>query len=403
MWRIRKIIRKKFISPIREFIKDSRAVGITLLVCTAFSLIMSNSRWQVKYLSFWDWSLHLPAPLHGPHTLIHWINDLLMAVFFFLVGMEIKRELIIGELSSTRKAIMPAAAAIGGMIVPAALFALANKGSVYAHGWGIPMATDIAFSLGVASLLGNRVPVSLKIFLMALAIIDDLGAILVIALFYGGQVSWWYLLTGLWLWLVGLYLNKRVSTHWILQLILGLLIWYCIFNSGIHATIAGVLAAFMIPVKQLEDYEHSFHDPVNFICLPLFALANTAIVLPANLMDLFSHSLTWGILLGLLIGKPLGITLFTWLIQKWGLGEIPKGTHFGQIVGLGILGGIGFTMSIFITMLAFNDPHAQDIAKMAVLLASILAMILGGLVLRWSHLLTKHRPKPEESLSEDLA
>lgn len=403
MWRIRKIIRRKLVSPIREFIKDSRAVGITLLVCTGLSLFLSNSRWQAEYLSFWDWSLHLPAPLHGPHSLIHWISDLLMALFFFLVGMEIKRELIIGELSSARKAIMPAAAAIGGMVVPAALFALANKGTVYAHGWGIPMATDIAFSLGVASLLDNRVPVSLKIFLMALAIIDDLGAILVIALFYGEQVSWWYLLTGLWIWLVGLYINKKLSTSWVIQLILALLIWYCIFNSGIHATIAGVLAAFMIPVKQLEEYEHAFHDPVNFICLPLFALANTAIVLPANLMDIFSHSLTWGILLGLLIGKPLGIALMTWLIQKTGLGEIPKGTHFGQIIGVGILGGIGFTMSIFITMLAFNDPDAQDTAKMAVLLASILAMIIGGLVLKWSHLLTEHLPEIEENESEDLA
>jgi NhaA family Na+:H+ antiporter len=380
----------------RSFFESEKAGGLILLLCTAFSLVISNTSFSESYLEIW----HLPV---ANHSFEHWINDGLMAIFFLMIGLELEREVYIGELSKIKDAILPISGALGGMLFPALIFFLFNAGTKTQSGIGIPMATDIAFSLGVASLLGNRVPVSLKIFLMALAIIDDLGAILVIALFYGEQVSWWYLLTGLWIWLVGLYINKKLSTSWVIQLILALLIWYCIFNSGIHATIAGVLAAFMIPVKQLEEYEHAFHDPVNFICLPLFALANTAIVLPANLMDIFSHSLTWGILLGLLIGKPLGIALMTWLIQKTGLGEIPKGTHFGQIIGVGILGGIGFTMSIFITMLAFNDPDAQDTAKMAVLLASVLAMIVGGLVLKWSHLLTEHLPEIEENESEDLA
>lgn len=393
MLRIRRIIRRKILSPIREFIQDSRAVGITLLICTALSLFLANSRWSEFYVSIWEFPLHLPKPLEGPHTLLHWINDLLMALFFFLVGMEIKRELLIGELSDPKKAIMPAAAAIGGMIIPAALFALINKGTPYAHGWGIPMATDIAFSLGVASLLGDRVPVSLKIFLMALAIIDDLGAILVIALFYGEQVSWWYLLAGLWLWQVGMYCTSRKwSSPW-LHLVFGMLIWYLIFNSGIHATIAGVLTALMIPVRTLEKYEHALHDSVNFICLPLFALANTAIILPHSADGTLRSSLTWGIMAGLLIGKPAGIALFTWLARRAGLASLPQGTIQRQMIGIGLLGGIGFTMSIFISMLAFKEPAAQDQAKIAVLIASILAMVLGALILRFqSKRLAKRLP-----------
>jgi len=378
MRRVRKIIHKSFISPIKEFINDSRAVGITLLCCTVVSLIVANSSVSKQYIACWNFSFHFPEPLHLPHTLLHWINDFLMAFFFFLVGMEIKRELLVGELSSVKKAIMPAAAALGGMLFPAIIYIIINKNSDYVNGWGIPMATDIAFSLGVASLLGKRVPVSLKIFLMALAIIDDLGAILVIALFYGEQISFTYLLfaagictfLGILLWL------KKMNV--VIIVLAGLLMWYCIFNSGIHATIAGVLLAMFIPVNKLKQYEHGFHKPVNFIFLPLFALANTAIIIQNDFAAAINSTLSWGVMLGLLVGKPVGITVVSWIIYKLGLGSKPYGVSWLQIFSIGILGAIGFTMSIFITMLALKQPDAQDISKIAVLIASVFAMVIGA-------------------------
>jgi Na+:H+ antiporter, NhaA family len=372
---LRRIIRNRLISPIQDFIKDSRAVGITLLACTIISLLLANSNWSTSYLQLIEKEIQLSPALHLPHSILHWINDALMAVFFFLVGMEIKRELLIGELSSIKKAALPVAAAIGGMVVPAAIFLLFNKGTPYQGGWGIPMATDIAFSLGVASLLGSRVPVSLKIFLMALAIIDDLGAILVIALFYGGAIQWLYLLYAAALVLVLLVLNKLNRHYWWITLIGGCLLWYCIFNSGIHATIAGVLVAFLVPADKLSHYEHRLHNTVNFIILPLFALANTAILLPGNLQTALNSSLSWGVLAGLVLGKPLGISLFSFLVIKLGWGEQPLGTRLAQLVGIGFLAGIGFTMSIFITMLAFQDADHQNISKLAILIGAVLSII----------------------------
>lgn len=378
---IRQIIKKQLISPIQEFIKDSRAVGITLLVCTIISLVLANSQWKDAYVHFMEREVHLLPILHLPHSILHWINDGLMTLFFFLVGMEIKRELLIGELSSIKKASLPIAAALGGMLVPAGIYVLLNSSTPYQSGWGIPMATDIAFSLGVASLLGSRVPVALKIFLMALAIIDDLGAILVIAVFYGGDISWYYLLGATVLLGILHLLNKLRGNKWWVTLVIGLLVWYCIFNSGIHATIAGVLVAFLVPLERLSNYEHALHDPVNFIILPLFALANTAIIIPGNFSEAITTSLSWGVLAGLVLGKPIGITLACWITVVTGLGERPSGTNWMQLIGMGALAGIGFTMSIFITMLAFSDPTTQNIAKLAILIGAVVSVAAGLLIL----------------------
>lgn len=373
---------KKIISPIQEFIQDSRAVGITLLACTFISLIVANTPYGNSYISLINTSFHYPAWLHLPHTALHGINDGLMFFFFFLVGMEIKRELVSGELSSFKQAILPCAAAVGGMLVPALLFTLINDSTVYNRGWGIPMATDIAFSLGVASLLGKRFPFALKIFLMALAIIDDLGAIIVIAIFYSSTLSTFYLLLSAGIIALLFLLQRYKIYHPLLIMVAGIGLWYCVFNSGIHATIAGVVLAIFIPVDRLPKYEHALHDPVNFIILPLFALANTAIIIPANVGSSINSPLSWGIIIGLVIGKPLGITGISWLLVRLKLAQKPADASWPQFIGLGILAGIGFTMSIFITMLAFTNAAFQDVGKIAVLIASFIAIIAGFIYLR---------------------
>jgi Na+:H+ antiporter, NhaA family len=378
---LKKIIRKKIIYPLKEFMHDSRAVGITLLICTTLSLIIANTSAGLQYIAFWNNEFSLPGPLHLPHSILHYINDLLMAGFFFLVGMEIKRELLEGELASFKKAVLPAAGAIGGMLVPALIYVFINRGTQYHHGWGIPMATDIAFSLGVASMLGKRVPVSLKIFLMALAIIDDLGAILVIAIFYGGAIVWFYIAIAFIVCIVLGLLNYFKKSDIFIFIIAALIMWYCIFNSGIHATIAGVALAIFIPVNKLQYYEGLLHDPVNFAVLPLFALANTCLIIPPHLSTALTTSLSWGVILGLLLGKPVGITLFSWMAVKAGLAEKPFKTTWLQFFSIGILAGIGFTMSIFITMLAFNEPVFHNISKIAVLVSSVIAMVAGAFML----------------------
>lgn len=375
-----KKLKETLATPLQEIIADSRSLGIILILCTALSLFLANSAMGDWYQSVWNYEFHFPTFIQLPHTLIHWVNDGLMAVFFFLVGMEIKRELLVGELNDIRKAILPIFAALGGMIVPAVIYAIFNKGTMYDHGWGIPMATDIAFSLGIASLLGSRVPVSLKIFLTALAIIDDLGAIAVIAIFYGGAIKWAMLagaalVTGLILWAA-----KR-QVRFSLRLLLGIVLWYLIFNSGIHATVAGVIFAFTIPMKELVHLEHKLHEVVNFIIIPIFALANTAILLPGNIMESLDNPLNFGILGGLVIGKPLGILMFCYLLVLLKWGTLPDNVTWMQLAGIGMLAGIGFTMSIFIATLAFRDPAAQDIAKISVLLASLLSVILGSLTI----------------------
>ena len=300
-----------------------------------------------------------------------------MAIFFFQVGMEIKRELVNGELSSLKQSILPVVGALGGMIVPALIFTLFNSGTNYANGWGVPMATDIAFSLGIASLLGKRVPVALKIFLTALAIIDDLGAIVAIAVFYTSTIHLLYLFIGVFIFTALLLWTRFKLPFGPLHFLLGIVMWFCFFNSGVHATIAGVLFAFIIPVKRLNGIEHALHNYVNFLIIPIFALANTAILIPSGFVGHLTNSLSLGVMFGLLIGKPVGIVSFCWLLVKFKLGELAEGISWGHMIGLGLLAGIGFTMSIFISMLAFKDSFTQDISKMAVMVASVIAIILG--------------------------
>lgn len=375
----------------KEFFSDSRAVGITLICCTIISLIISNSASGDGYLAFWNYELQMPAPgVHVPHTPLHIVNDFLMAFFFLLVGMEIKRELLVGELSSVRKSMLPIFAAIGGMAVPALLYVLWNGDNpVLSKGWGIPMATDIAFSLGVLSMLGNRTPFTLRVFLMALAIIDDLGGILAIAIFYAEKIDMMYLgMAGGMLFVLSLLNLLKIKRHFIYML-LGLFLWYFFYNSGVHATIAGVLLAFTIPLHKIEDMVHKMHDPVSFIILPVFALANTAIVLPDTYGGIFTSPVHHGIVAGLVLGKPLGITLFSWVAVKLGIAALPGGMRWKEVIGMGMIAGIGFTISIFISTLAFKVPELQITAKVATMLASLAAGIAGYIYLRVTYSMKK--------------
>ena len=376
--------RKNIVDPFLDFIHDSRAVGIILLICTAISLILANTNFASTFFSVINIDVPLPTntTIHLPHTLLHWINDGLMAVFFFLVGMEIKREITKGELSSFSQAILPLVAAIGGMVLPALIFFFINKGTAYTNGWGIPMATDIAFSLGIAALLGSRVPIGLKIFLTALAIIDDLGAILAIAIFYSATIHWLYLVVAAIIILV-LYLLMRYKIFGFFNFLLGILLWYCFYNSGIHATLAGVIFAFFIPVEKLTAIEHKLHTPVNFLIIPIFALANTAILLPGDILGTLSTNLSWGVIAGLCIGKPLGIIAACYLTVELKWGTLPANTSWRHIIGAGILAGIGFTMSIFIATLAFEDAATIDVAKISALAGSFLSIILGIVWIRF--------------------
>lgn len=370
-------------SPVMEFIRDSRSVGIVLICATFISLIISNTAWSDTYMHFWERELTMPLPeLHLPHTILHLINDALMAVFFLLVGMEIKRELLIGELNSLKKSLLPIIAAAGGMFVPATIYMLWCGGTPFSSGWGIPMATDIAFSLGVLSLLGKRAPISLRIFLTALAIIDDLGGILTIAIFYAGDLQWNYLLYAGIVMLALVIMNLLKVKRYYFYFGLGLLLWYFVFNSGVHATIAGVLLAFTIPLHKIEELEYSLHDPVNFIILPLFALANTAIVLPVEFGSIYTSVVHHGITMGLVLGKPLGIYVFSMAAVRMKIAELPDGMKRPQLLGMGMIAGIGFTMSIFMATLAFDDAATQLIAKVAIIGASALAGILGFVFLK---------------------
>lgn len=370
--------------PILLFVQDSRSVGILLLVCTVISLVIANIPQGTGYVNFWKMEIDWLHAFHLPHSPLHLVNDGLMALFFFLAGMEIKQEMLEGELSTLNKAALPIAAAVGGMVVPAVLYILFNKGTLYAGGWAIPASTDIAFSLGVASLLGKRVPVTLKIFLTALAIIDDLGAILIIALFYGEPVKAFYLLGAVAIILIVYLLNRQKVKFGILHILFGLLLWYAIFNSGIHATVAGVIFALLVPQRLLGHFRHQLHHVVNFIIIPIFALANTAIIFPENAGAALTSSLSWGIILGLVVGKPIGVFLASYLLVKNKKAVLPEGVSWKQLTGAGFLAGIGFTMSIFIAMLAFSQPAVQDIAKVAVLVASLLAIICSIVWLRWA-------------------
>lgn len=366
----------KAINPLKVLISDSRFIGVLLLSCTVLSLVISNSVNGEWYRGFWHNDLHYNLPVNLPHSGLNWINDFLMAFFFLFAGMEIKRELLIGELSSFKKAVLPFGAALGGMIVPALIYSSFNINSGFAHGWGIPTATDIAFSLGIASLFGKRVPASLKIFLMALAIIDDLGAIIVIALFYGSQIKWVFLLIAAFVYGLFWLCNYRNIKPGILQIILSIILWYMIFNAGIEASISGVLVAFGIPVNSLPKLENAILKTVNFIILPLFALANTAIMIPPDIINSLRNTISIGVIAGLVIGKPVGIFIFSRVMISFKVAKLPTNTNLRQLLGIGSLAGIGFTMSIFTTTLAFHGEQYKDIAKISILASLVLSMVL---------------------------
>lgn len=421
---------ERFFSPIRKFAAKEASGGIVLLACTIIALVWANSPWSESYFHLWHTELtigtahyHLTEPLHL------WINDGLMAVFFFVVGLEIKREILVGELSSPKQAALPIAAALGGMIVPALFYILFNYGKPSAPGWGIPMATDIAFALGILALLGKRVPISLKIFLTALAIVDDIGAVLVIALFYTSNIVWLDLYIGagvLAVLIIGNWAGIRRPLFYGLLGIGGL--WLAFLLSGVHATVAGVLAAFAIPartrinarefltqgrtylndfetahepesnvlsnknqlraINQINDaaehaqtplqrLEHALHPWVVFFIMPVFALANAGVTFQRDVLDLLLNPVSLGIIVGLFFGKQLGIFSFSWLVIKLGIAELPASITWKSLYGVAVLGGIGFTMSLFISGLAFTNPTYADTAKIGILAASILAGVLG--------------------------
>jgi Na+/H+ antiporter nhaA len=368
----------------KEFFSNSQSSGILLVFCVLISLMIANSSASAGFQSFLDQSW-------GPYSVSVWINDGLMAVFFLLVGLEIKRELLDGELSNFKNASLPILAAIGGMLVPAAIFTLFNHGTEYSKGWAIPMATDIAFSLAIISMLGKSVPSAVKVFLAALAIVDDLGAIVVIAIFYTDEIHWNYLLySGIIVAILAVLNFLKVKKH-IFYLIPGCVLWYFMHHSGIHATIAGVILAFCIPASKadneeaspLEKLEHFLHIPVSYAIMPIFALANTNITFKEGMVDGLFSNFGYGIVFGLILGKLIGINLFSFIAIKLKISSLPDKSRWVHMIGAGLLAGIGFTMSIFIALLSYKDNQdLQDSAKFAILTASVLAGFLGYLLLK---------------------
>ncbi|WP_222167265.1 Na+/H+ antiporter NhaA [Edaphocola aurantiacus] len=426
---------EKAIQPIQRFIQQEKSGGIVLGISVLLALFLANSPWAESYVHFFEHRIGLrfnDTPVLE-YSLHHWINDGLMSVFFFVVGLELKREIVAGELSNPRNALLPIVAALGGMIVPALIYIALNPGAAVSSGWGIPMATDIAFALGVLYLLGDRIPLSLKIFLTALAIVDDLGAVLVIAFFYTSDISLMHLLIGL-LFLLIMFIGNKMGVRSVLfYAILGILgVWTAFLLSGVHATIAAVLAAFAIParikvkeqvytgrVKQyldqftaadssnekavltgeqlhtldhirketddatppMQKLEHALHPLVTFIVIPIFALANAGIALDMDVSTLFNTNVSLGVGLGLLIGKVVGVVGFTLLCIKLRIAPYPEGMHFRNLLGLGFLAAIGFTMSLFVTSLAFTDELYMTQAKVGIFVASIIGGVTGYLIL----------------------
>ena len=374
----------------KKFFHSSQSSGIILILCVAISLLIANSSLGESFQNLLDKNIGTEL-FHLNYPLSIWINDGLMAIFFLLVGLEIKREIVEGELSNFKSASLPIIAAIGGMIVPAAIYFLFNHGTEYAKGWAIPMATDIAFSLAIISMLGRKVPLSLKIFLAALAIVDDLGAILVIAVFYTDQIHWDYLGLSALMVTILVALNFFNFKKHIFYIIPGLFLWYFMHHSGIHATIAGVLLAFTIPtnistteISPLEKLEQKLHLPVNFLIMPIFALANTNITFHSGMVDGLFTNFGYGIILGLFLGKLLGISFFSWIFIKLKISSLPDQSSWTQLMGAALLAGIGFTMSIFIALLSFKGhPEIQDEAKFAVLVASVISGFAGYSLLRY--------------------
>jgi Na+:H+ antiporter, NhaA family len=367
-----------------DFFESERASGFILIICTIVSISLANTNFGSSYLNLWHISIF-------NKSLEFWINDGLMTIFFLMVGLEIEREIYSGELSNIKKSLLPVLAAVGGMLVPSLIYSGFNYNTNYQSGFGIPMATDIAFSLAVLSLLGKRIPLSLKLFLTALAIIDDLGAILVIALFYSAHFSYLYFGLAMVCFALLLLLNRLQFYYKWLYLVVGMVMWVFMHKSGIHATITGVLLAFAFPFAKGDEHSPSIqlqaalHKPVAFFILPLFALANTAIQFPTVLDSSFFNSNTIGVILGLIIGKPLGIILVCYLAIQLKWASLPKDLKFKDIIGAGCLAGIGFTMSIFITLLAFQGQEASiTLTKIAIIIASVVSGILGYFYLKMS-------------------
>jgi NhaA family Na+:H+ antiporter len=434
---------ERLIKPFALFAKQASAGGIVLLACAVVALLWANSPLGEYYFRLWSTPVEVRFGnlIDIDKPLLLWINDGLMAVFFFLVGMEIKRELLVGELRSPRKAMLPMAAAVGGMVVPALIYASLNWGTPEIRGWGIPMATDIAFALGALALLGTRAPLALKVFLTALAIVDDLGAVLVIALFYTENLKVNALLYSLLFWGAMIAMNRLGVRSGLAYFLVSVGMWYFMLKSGVHATVAGVLGAFAIPVRSridpelfivrvreylnqfdqpitertiilspeqqsaveaierealrvqspLQRLEHRLHYFVAFFVMPIFALANAGVALGGEGGLNWTSRVIWGVALGLLIGKPLGIALFSWLAVRLGLAQLPQGINFVHIVGVGFLGGIGFTMALFIAGLAFRGDEL-NYAKLGILAGSALAGAIGFMMLRiW----TKPQPHLE--------
>lgn len=425
---------KWILRPVNAFIQKSTTGGIVLFLSALIAVVLANSPWKEPFLHFWEAEIGISfGSFQLYSTLHHWINDGLMAVFFFVVGLELKREIVGGELSEPKKAILPIVAGIGGMIFPALIYTFFNGGTEAARGWGIPMATDIAFALGVLFLLGNKVPVALKVFLTAFAIVDDLGAVLVIALFYTDHISIPYLMIGL-SGVIALFIANRLGfRHPLFYAIIGIgCVWYCFLMSGVHATIAAVLVAFTIPAKSkigekafnhhvrgyldkfeamdesdqnsvltseqlhvlngveklvqaamtpLQRLEHVLHPVVTFIIIPIFALANAGVTFEKEMLGSVANPITLGVSLGLFVGKIIGIFGVCSLCIKLKLAPMPEGMNYQQLFGAGLLGAIGFTMSLFVSELAFIDPLHNAEAKLAILIMSVIAGTIGYIFL----------------------
>lgn len=378
------VVRRQLSKSFQDFFDSEKTSGILLIICTIISLWLANSAFSKGYLDFWH-------QYFGGLTIEYWVNDGLMAIFFLLIGLELKRELYKGELSHFKTALLPIVAAIGGVAVPALIHFSLNRGTPTQAGIGIPMATDIAFALGILALLGKGVPASLKVFLAALAVMDDLAAIIVIAIFYTAKLSTVYLFVVIIVFGLLSLLNKARVMSLIPYLIGGAVMWFAMLKSGVHATIAGVLLAFTIPFSPIDDdedspsykLEHFLHKPVAFVILPIFALANTGIIIGADWAESMATANSMGIKLGLVVGKPLGILLLSFIAVSIGISKLPLDLNWKHVFGAGFLGGIGFTMSIFITNLAFEgNLHEINASKMAILFASLIAGTAGFIWLK---------------------
>ena len=425
---------EKLTYPIQEFLHQEASGGILLIIATVIALAWANSPFAESYHHLWHTYLSIDLGGIGlKYSLHHWINDGLMVIFFFVVGLEIKRELLVGELSSVKKAALPIAAALGGMVFPALIYTIFNLGTEGASGWGIPMATDIAFVVGILALLGKRVPLALKIFILALAIVDDLGAVLVIAIFYTSNISFTSLLIGGGFLVLLIAMNRMGVRNLLIYTLVGVGLWLAFLKSGVHATVAGVLLAFTIPVSSrintkkfknetesllkdfdnagehgdnvltnsdrlsiidqienncekiltpLQRFEHGLHPWVSFFIMPVFALANAGVTIGSGLTSAITHPVSIGIILGLFLGKQIGIFSFSYLAVKLKLASEPEGVSWKKIYAASVLAGIGFTMSLFIANLAFNSPELLNISKVGILAGSLLSGIIGFIILK---------------------